>query len=92
VRPNSRLCSSYAGTRRYKGHLLHQGRGPGGAANQQATADGHEFGNHGLRHEYWAEFGDEAIAADLAAGAKAVQAAAGAVPRVVRPPYNYLRR
>ncbi len=56
---------------------------------KQATADGHEFGNHGLRHEYWAEFGDEAIAADLAAGAKAVQAAAGAVPRVVRPPYNY---
>lgn len=58
-------------------------------AVKQATADGHEFGNHGLSHEYWAELGDEAIAADLAAGAKAVQAAAGAAPRVVRPPYNY---
>ncbi len=58
-------------------------------AVKQAVADGHEFGNHGLRHEYWAEAGAPAIAADLAAGAKAVQAAAGMAPRVVRPPYAY---
>ncbi len=56
---------------------------------KQAAADGHEFGNHGWRHEYWAEFSDEAIAADLAAGARAAQAAAGVAPRVIRPPYNY---
>ncbi len=66
-----------------------KGEAMAGLAIKQAVADGHEFGNHGLRHEYWAEAGVPAIAADLAAGAKAVQAAAGALPRVVRPPYNY---
>lgn len=66
-----------------------KGEALAGLPVKQAVADGHEFGNHGLRHEYWAEVGAPAIAADLAAGAKAVQAAAGAPPRVVRPPYNY---
>lgn len=56
---------------------------------KQAIADGHEFGNHGLRHEYWAEFSVAAIAADLAAGTKAVQSATGTAPRIIRPPYNY---
>lgn len=66
-----------------------KGEALAGLPVKQAVAGGHEFGNHGLRHEYWAEVGAPAIAADLAAGAKAVQAAAGAPPRVVRPPYNY---
>ncbi len=56
---------------------------------KEAAAAGHEVGNHGLRREYWAGAANEAIAADLAAGAKAVQAAAGAMPKVIRPPYNY---
>jgi peptidoglycan/xylan/chitin deacetylase (PgdA/CDA1 family) len=56
----------------------------------KAAADaGHEFGNHGMRRGYWAGLTDEAVAAELAAGAKAVQAAGGAAPRVVRPPQNY---
>jgi peptidoglycan/xylan/chitin deacetylase (PgdA/CDA1 family) len=66
-----------------------KGEALAGLAVKQAAADGHEFGNHGLRHEYWAEVDAPAIAADLAAGAKAVQAASGAPPRVIRPPYNY---
>lgn len=66
-----------------------KGEALAGLPVKQAAADGHEFGNHSLRHEYWAEVGAPAIAADLAAGAKAVQAAAGASPRVIRPPYNY---
>lgn len=56
---------------------------------REAAAAGHEVGNHGLRREYWAGAANEAIAADLAAGAQAVQAAAGAMPKVIRPPYNY---
>ncbi len=54
-----------------------------------AVAAGHEFGNHGLGNEYWGGLKDEAIAADLAAGAAAVQAAGAAAPRAVRPPRNY---
>jgi len=60
-----------------------------GLAVKEAAAAGHEFGNHGLRREYWAGAASEAIAADLAAGAKVVEAAAGVVPRVIRPPLNY---
>ncbi len=60
-----------------------------GLPAKEAAAAGHEFGNYGLRHEYWAGFTREAIAADLAAGAKAVQAATGTMPKVVRPPHNY---
>ncbi|MDT8902387.1 polysaccharide deacetylase family protein [Anaeroselena agilis] len=66
-----------------------KGEALAGLPVKQAVADGHEFGNHGLRHDYWAEAGVADIAADLTAGAKAVQAAAGLEPRVLRPPYSY---
>jgi Predicted xylanase/chitin deacetylase len=66
-----------------------RGEALAGLAVKEAAAAGHEFGNYGLHNAYWAGFTTEAIAAELAAGTRAVEAATGAAPRVVRPPYNY---
>lgn len=72
-----------------KATFFFAGRDVAGLPVKQAVAAGHEVGNHGFAHGYWGEAAPAAVAADLAAGEKAVAAATGAAPRVVRPPYGH---
>jgi peptidoglycan/xylan/chitin deacetylase (PgdA/CDA1 family) len=51
-------------------------------------AASHEIGNHTHSHPDLAAVPDEAVAAELQAGARAIAAVTGETPRLVRPPYG----
>ena len=57
---------------------------------KQAVADGHEFGNHGLKHRYWGDAEKREIVEELAAADAIIRPLAGPGGRLlVKPPYNY---
>lgn len=57
---------------------------------KQAVADGHVFGNHGLKHRYWGDAEKREIVEDLTAADTELRQVAGESGRLlIKPPYYY---
>jgi len=58
---------------------------------RRIAAEGHELGNHTYHHRYLPLVGQATVASELARTDRAIEAAAGVVPTVARPPWGARR-